>query len=140
MKKIFRNNRLIAVAFLTVFAGTATIACDSTKPNPVSGAELKFAGMFRNNPVFELSVNNDREEDTCTISITDMFGNVFFYDRIRAQKFSRQFLLNIEELGEDKLVFKIHTRSDNKTTLYEIGSRTQCINEATVTRLHQAGS
>jgi hypothetical protein len=135
MKKVLRNNRLIAVAFLTFFTGTAAFASDTTRHHIVSGAELKFAGTYRNNPVFELIVTNDREEDTYTISITDMFGNLFYQDRLSARNFSKKFMLKTEDLVDDKLIFKIYSRNLNKTTLYEIGSRSYSVNEGFVTRL-----
>lgn len=132
MKKIFRNSRLIAVAFLTIFAGTVANASDSAKLNPSLPAELKYAGMFRNNPVFELNVNGSQGEDTYTISITDTDGNVLYSERIKAEKFSKQFLLNIEELGEEKLLFKVQSRKNNKTAVYEIGRHTRYVSETTV--------
>lgn len=134
MKKIIRNSRIIAVAFLTVFSFAAK-ANDPGKSNSAVPAELKYAGMFRSNPVFELNVAGTQGEDTYTISITDANNNVLYTERIKAEKFTKQFLLNFEELGEEKLLFRVQSRKNNKAALYEIGCSTRYVSETTVNQL-----
>lgn len=130
MKKIFRNSKLIAVAFLTIFSFAAT-ASNSIEPNPVLPAELKYAGMLKENPVFELTVNGN-VQDEYVISISDINGSRLYTERIKADKFTKRFLLNAEELGEEKLYFTVYSRNNNKSAVYEISSNTRYINETTV--------
>lgn len=135
MKKIFRNSRIIAVAFLTVFSFAAS-ATDSVRVNPVVPAELKYAGMLKENPVFELSVDGG-EPDDYVISIADVNGVRLYSERIKAGKFTKRFLLNSEELGEEKLYFTVYSKKSNQSAVYEISSNTRYISETTVNLVRQ---
>lgn len=130
MKKIFRNSKLIAVAFMTIFS-VAAKANGPVHPLPVFPAELKYAGMLKDNPVFELNVNGT-ETDDYLISISDVNGNRIYSERIRSDKFTKRFLLNTDELGDEKLFFSIYSKKNNKSAVYEISSNTRYINETTV--------
>lgn len=135
MKKIFRNSKLIAVAFLTIFSVGAN-ANGPLENNPVIPAELKYAGMLRENPVFELNVDGAQQDDY-TISIADINGNRLYTEKIRADKFTKRFLLNTDELGDEKLYFSVYSRKNNQTAVYEISSNTRFINETTVNLVKQ---
>ena len=135
MKKIFRNSRILVIAFLTIFAATAQ-ATDSVNHTPVLPAELKYAGMLKENPVFELSVNA-AEADDYLISISDENGIRLYAEKIRGDKFTKRFLLNAEELGEDKLYFTVYSKKNNKSAVYEISSNTRYISETTVNLVQQ---
>lgn len=135
MKKIFRNSKLIAVAFLTIFSVGAN-ANGPLENNPVIPVELKYAGMLRENPVFELNVDGAQQDDY-TISIADINGNRLYTEKIRADKFTKRFLLNTDELGDEKLYFSVYSRKTNQTAVYEISSNTRFINETTVNLVKQ---
>lgn len=131
MKKVFRNSRLIAVAFLTIFSASAK-SNDTTTYNPGVSAVLKFAGLVKNNPVFELNVAGNTGENDYVISITDIYGNMIYNEKIKAETFTKRFLLDAEELGDEKLYFKILNKKTAKTVVYEIGSNTTYTSETTV--------
>lgn len=135
MKKIFRNSRIIAVAFLTVFSVAAN-ATDSARVNPAVPAELKYAGMLKENPVFELSVDGG-EPDDYIISIADVNGTRLYTEKIKADKFTKRFLLNSEELGDEKLYFTVYSKKSNQSAVYEISSNTRYISETTVNLVKQ---
>lgn len=122
MKKIFRNSRLIAVAFLTLFAASTTKADDSIRLKSAVPAELRFAGMIYNDPLFELRVAGDPHQDDFTVSISDYQGNVLYRENIRSATFSKKFLLNSEELGDEPLLVEIISRKTRKSLVYEIKS------------------
>ncbi len=132
MKKIFRNNRLIAVAFLTLFTGAAAMAHPYATTNPVVPVELKFAGMVKNNPVFELVIGDSQVEDLYTVTIADTYGNVLYSERFKTETLSKKFLLKTEELDGEKLFFKVSSRNNNKTAVFEIQSSSKLVSETTV--------
>lgn len=134
MKKIIRNSRIIAMAFITIFS-VAAKASEPVNTNPVTPVELKYAGMVKNNPVFELSIAGKNGEDVYTISITDVYGNILYTEKIKAEAFTKRFLLNIEELGEEKLYFKVAGKKISKTAVYEIGNTTRSVSETTISQL-----
>ncbi|MFZ9386993.1 MAG: hypothetical protein ACO25B_03860 [Chitinophagaceae bacterium] len=135
MKKIIRNSRFIALAFLTIFSAVSATATDSTRENPGVTTELKFAGMIKNDPVFELQVTGNSEEEDYIITINDRFGNRLYSETIRAEKFTKKFMLVAEEIGDEKLYFSVFCKKDNKATVYEISSVYRQISEMTVNRI-----
>ena len=128
MKKIFRNNRLIAAAFLTVFAATMVSESRATNSSHLVPVELKFAGMIKNDPVFQLSVSGSSGQDDFTISITDAAGISLYRENIRAENFTKKFLLNADELGDETLRLEILSRKTKKIVVYEISCNTRLVN------------
>jgi len=136
MKKIFHNNRLIAVAFLTMFFSGTTLGNDSNHINPSVPVALKFAGMIKNDPLFQLSIDGDQMQDEFTISITDCYGNNLFRENIRSNKFTKNFLLNSEELGDENIRFEICNRKTKRSIVYEISSNTRIVKETVTNRVN----
>jgi hypothetical protein len=126
MKNIFRNNRLIAVAFVTLFS-TAAFANDSTAVRPVNPIELKYTGMIRNNPLFQLVVSADPAFDDFTIVISDTYGNNLYRQNIKAENFTKNFLLNADEIGDDPIRFEIRSEKAKNFVVYEISSKTRIV-------------
>ncbi len=131
MNKIIRNNRLIAVAFITLFAGTA-YAGDSTGAKPAPAVELSYAGQIRNDPVFRLSITGSTREDDYSISVTDSYGINLYRENIKTVNFTKNFLLNADELGDEVLFFGISSRKTGKTVVYEVSSRTKVVKDPAV--------
>lgn len=129
MKKIFRNSRFIAVAFLTLFASSITKADENIRLKNAIPAELRYAGMINIDPLFELRVAGDPEQDDFTVSIFDYQGNVLYRENIRSATFSKKFLLNSEELGDEILLVKIVSRKTKKSLLYEIKSFSKLVQQ-----------
>ncbi len=133
MKKIFRNSRIIAVSFLTFFSATAASqASDSSGIKPAIASELKFAGMIQNDPLFELRITGAPGQDDYIISITDNQGNNLYRENIKAENFTKKFLLNTGELGDETLTFEIISRKTRQVVRYEVSSKDRYVNETTV--------
>lgn len=128
MKKIFSNNRLIAFAFFTVFSVSLNpaLALDFPKPVPV---ELKFIGTIRNQPLFQLSFAGSPEQDHFTILVKDEYGNPLYRENIIGRTFSKKFLLNTEEIGQDLIRFEITCRQTGQSVLYEVNAKTRIIKQ-----------
>ncbi len=135
MKKIFRNSRLIAVAFLTIFSATSSNAMDSIRVKEAVPAELKFAGMLKNNPLFQLNITGNQDQDDFTILIGDSQGNILYRENIKAETFSKKFLLNTEELGDETLYFTITSRKTRKELVYEISSANRYVSEVIINQV-----
>jgi hypothetical protein len=132
MKKIFRNNRLIAVAFLTIFSAGVTQANDSSRINPAIPAELKFAGMVNNDPLFVLNIAGTSGNDDFVITISDDHGNTLYKENIRTENCTKKFLLNTEELGDEMLRFEISSRKTKTKVLYEVSSKNRYTQETII--------
>lgn len=131
MKKIFKNSRLIAIAFFTVFTASLAPAAFANDSNELP-VELKYIGNINNQSIFQLKVNGNLKNSEFTISINDPFGNPVYRENIKGENFTKKFLFNTEELGDDTLDFTIFCRTSNKTVLYKINRQTRFIEEMVV--------
>lgn len=136
MKKIFSNNRLIAIAFLTVFSVSVSAAAPG--PNNKAGVpvELKFVGHIKNHPVFQLNFRGNPAQDEFTIIINDEYGNSLFWENIKGENFSKKFLLNMDEIGENMVFrFEIFCKKTKQSVKYEVNSTTRFVQEMAITEV-----
>src|ERR1700730_5804435 len=106
MKRVFKNNRLIAIAFFTVFSVAAAPAVMANGSNPAIPVELKLVGSIKNQPLFQLNFTGNAEENEFTIIIRDDAGNSLYRENIKGEVFSKKFLVNTEEMEFGKIVFE----------------------------------
>lgn len=131
MKKIFSNNRLIAIAFLTVFSLSAAASTVDNIPTSEVPVELIFTGQVNDKPVFELRFNGNSLQDNFTILISDDNGNSFYRENFKGENFTKKFLLNTDETG-DVIRFQIFCNNTKKSVTYEINRNTKFIHEVQV--------
>ena len=120
-----QNKIIIASAFFAlltfVFAGTA-IANDSSA-TVVVPVELKFLGNVKNLPLIQLDFFGSKAENEFSISITDEDGIELYSAEVKGEVFSKQFLLNIDDLGNAVLKFEIRGKRSGKTVSYTVNPR-----------------
>ena len=135
MKKIIKNNRLIALAFFTVFtvAMSPTVIAGGT--NPAVPAELRFAGLVQNQPLFQLDVAGNPLQDEFTIIITDEDGSTLYKENIKGQNFTKKFLLNTEELGDNTVRFEVFCNKTKKSVLYEVNRNSRFVQDVAINEL-----
>lgn len=137
MKKIFSNNRLIAIAFFTVFSVAAApfaMAADSIN-NRVMPVELKLVGSMNNHPIFQLSYAGNAGQDEFTIVIRDENGNSLYRENIKGESFTKKFLLNRDEIGDGTLRFEIYSKKLSKTIVYEVNRSTREVEDVVINKL-----
>ena len=118
-----RQNKIItATAILTlmtfVFAGTAS-AYDSSTVVAVP-VELKYLGNVKDLPLIQLDFAGTKDDNQFSISITDEFGFELYSADVKGEVFSKQFLLNTEDLGDAILKFEITGKKSGKTVTYTV--------------------
>ncbi len=131
MKKIFKNNRIILIAFVTLFS-SGIYANTLTNKDLLVPAELVYAGKINNQPLFQLNVAGDAHQNEFTIIIRDEKGNTLYNENIKAESFSKKFLLNTEELGDSDLQFEIISKKTSQSVTYEINRHTKTVEDFVV--------
>jgi hypothetical protein len=136
MKKIMKNNRIIAIALLTLFSATAFAGNNSfgkeKEPTPV---EFKFIGLVNEQAVFELKVAADESASDYTITITDEAGSTYYRENIKAtQLFSKKFLFT-EEISDNKLLLTVTCRNNKKAVVYKIEDKHNYSRETVVSEV-----
>jgi hypothetical protein len=133
MKKIFSNNRLIAIAFFTVFTtGISSAALATNDPKPAVPVELTFAGYIRNQPLFQLNFTGNAQQDEFVITISDEYGIALYKENIKGQVFTKKFLLNTDEIGENTLRFEVYCKKTNNSVVYEVNRNSRTIQDVNI--------
>ena len=134
MKKIFNNPSLIAIAFIAVVSlgFTSNVKAANEDPKPAVPVELKFAGFIQNQPLFQLNFMGDAQHDEFTINISDEFGNSLYKETIKGQVFNKKYLLNTEEIGDNKLRFEVLCRKTNSTVVYEVNRNSRLVQDVAI--------
>lgn len=135
MKKVFSNNRLIALAFFTVFSMGAAPLVQANETNPILPVELKFVGKVMQHAVFQLNFFGNLDENEIRISILDEYGNYIFSENIKGEVFSQRFLFNPEEIAESPVRFEIISRKSRKKVVFEVSRNMHFVDEMTITTL-----
>jgi hypothetical protein len=135
MKKIFRNNRLIAIAFFTFFSTTGTTTLRANDRDSVVPVELKFVGTLHNKPLFQLSFTGDAFQNEFVINITDVYGNPLYKENIKGEVFSKKFLLDTDEIGDETIRFEISCKKSGKTVAYEVNRQTTLLQDMVINQL-----
>ena len=135
MKKIFNNNRLIAIAFFTVFSVAASPAVNAGDKHPSVPVEIKFAGFIKNQPLFLLNFSGNAQQDEFTISITDESGNSLYKENIKGENFMMKFLLNTDEIEDDTLLFKIYSNKTKQSVTYEVNRNSRFVEEVAINKV-----
>jgi hypothetical protein len=113
------------------FIGTVTLANDVMRDPPV--AQLKYLGILKNQPVFQLDLNSAQEEEFI-ISIRDQFSELLYTEKVKAKMFTRKFLLDTENLED--AVLSVEVRSGkNKPEIFTINRNTRFIEETNISKL-----
>ena len=131
MKTKIRNYGTIALFIAFSLVATVTLANDEKKTPPA--AELKYIGILKDQPVFQLDLNSVNEEDF-TISIRDQFGEILYSERIKAKVYTRKFQLDTETLGD--AILRVEVKSGkNKPEVFTINRNTRFYEETSISKL-----
>lgn len=118
---------LVAFSFIT----TVTMANDEKRDTPV--VELKYVGLVKNQPMFQLDLNSLKETDFF-ISIKDQRGEVLYSEKLKTKSFTRSFRLDTESLDNSPL--KVEVKSGkNKPEVFTINRNTRFYEETSISKL-----
>ena len=136
MKQIFRNNRLIAIALMTVFSVAAAqpVFAEGGKDKETV-AQLNYVGTINSHQLFQLNVTGDETNNEFTILIKDEFGNQIYKENIKSARFTKRFLFDAEELNNSALHFEILSKKTKKSVVYEISSSVSMVKNIAVTEV-----
>jgi hypothetical protein len=128
MKQAMKTTRMITIGLFTLCTmglSQATFAGLKTD-NPV---EFKFIGKVKNQPVFQLNLNNNVSEEYF-IRIKDETQTVFYSEKVKAKdaNFSKKYRLDINEddlnAPEFGVTVEVTSAKTHTTHVYRISSHT----------------
>ena len=137
MKTAIFKTAIISLVFLTSFCPGFTQATTSNFANEGTPAEVKFLGMIKQDPLFNLILHNTSfEEFVVTVKRGD--GAVLHSEKIKGTNLSRKYQIDIlDDLSFEtfNLSFEVRNVKSNKTSTYTVTSRTQLLEDFLVAKL-----
>jgi hypothetical protein len=126
---------IIAIAIITVLSLSNVHAGKTNDTTAEVPVELTYMGIFKNQPLFQLNFSGSAEENEFSISVTDENGYVFYRQKVKGEKFSKQFLLNTENLEDANIQFIITGKKSGKSVVYRINRQLKTIEQTDVVKL-----
>lgn len=124
-----KHSKIFTVTVLFALMSFARVnAADTIGRNHSLPVELKYAGIYKNQPLIQLNFSGNKDENVFSISITDQAGIVLYLNDVKGENFSKQFLLNTDELGDAVLRFEITGKKSGTKAVYQV-SRQRNISE-----------
>ncbi len=111
---------IIVIAIFSALCFKQVHAADTTGNNPALPVELKYAGTFKNQPLIQLNFNGSTEDNAYQIIVTDQDGIELYSGEAKGGIFSKQFLLNTDDLDGATLNFEITGKKSGKTARYKV--------------------
>lgn len=139
MKQAMKTTRMITMGLFTFCAmGLSQATFGSVRTDdPI---EFKFIGKIKNDPVFQLDLNNNEAEEYF-IKIKDENDNVLYSAKVKAKdaNYSRKYRLDIDEenLNADRFAIRVEVTSSKTriTQVYKISSHTTVNDNIIVAKL-----
>jgi hypothetical protein len=126
---------ILAIVIFSVIGFMQANAGDTTYDNSTLPVELKYAGTFKNQPLIQLNFTGSTEDHVFSISITDESGFELYNGDAKGTIFSKQFLLNTDDLGDAVLQFVITGKSSGKKAVYKVSRQQQVSEQMNVVKL-----
>jgi len=126
---------IIVTILFSAFGFIQVNASDTTTGNNTLPVELKLAGTFKNQPLVQLNFTGSTEDNVFSISITDEAGIELYNADVKGDVFSKQFLLNTDDLGEAVLKFEITGKRSGKKAVYKVSREQQYSEQMNVVKL-----
>jgi hypothetical protein len=139
MKQTIKTTKTITMGLFTLCTIGLT---NPTFANPKTGdpIEFKYIGKIKNQPVFQLNLNNDASE-VYYITLKDGSNNVIYSEKVKAKdvNYTRKYQLDIneEELNASEFGVKVEVTSlkTHETQVYKISSQTNVHEDIIVAKL-----
>ena len=126
---------IIATVLFSVLGFIQVHASDTTLETEALPVELKFAGTFKNQPLVQLNFTGSTEDNAYSISVTDQAGIVLYSADVKGGIFSKQFLLNTNDLDDAVLNFEITGKKSGKKAVYKVSRQTNVSEQMDIVKL-----
>jgi hypothetical protein len=133
MKNSFFSNRVIALVFFAS-ASLTTLAAGTDPGDSAVPVEMKFAGMINEQPLFQLNFSGNANQNDFIILVFDEAGNVLYRESARGEQFTKKFLINTDEIGDQSLRFEIRCTDNKRSVTYEVNKNTRFVQDIAITK------
>ena len=137
MKQTIKSTRMIAMG---IFALCTIGLSNSTFANAKTGspAELKYVGKINDQPVFQLSLNND-ESGMYFINVKDENNNILYSEKVTGANLTRNYRLDVDDEDLHSLgfgvTFEVESAKTHKKEVYKVSTQTKVTENIVVAKL-----
>lgn len=124
-----------AVAIFSIFSFTQEAVANTADKTNTLPVELTIEGTFNNQPLVQLNFTASEDDNVFKILITDEAGVELYNSEVKGTVFSKQFLLNTDDLGDAVLYFEITGKKSGKKTVYKLNRQQQVTQKLKVVKL-----
>jgi hypothetical protein len=132
MKQI---KKILAITLLTLSGFSQLHATDTVENKNTLPVELQYAGQVKNQPLIQLKFSGSKDENVFSILISDNAGTVLYSGVVTGETFTKQFLLNTDELGDAVLNFEITGKKSGKKAKYKVSNQRQVSQQMDIVKL-----
>ena len=139
MKQAFKSTKMVTMGLFSLCTmGLTNATFAGVKPDhPI---ELKFIGKIKNQPVFQLNLNNTEAEDFFIV-IKDQNHEVLYSEKVIAKdaNFTRKYQLDITEADLNTSEFgvrvEVTSAKTHTTQVYKVSSQTSVHEDIVIAQL-----
>ena len=135
MKKISYKTKLVSLAMAVIFTSAFTINASANSAEPTDPLSLNYVGTESNSPAFKLSVFN-ADEKQFSIEVYDQNNLMLYTETVDGTSLSKKFLLNINDLKDAVLTFKVTGKKTGEYSVYEIDCNSLSNKNWTAKKVH----
>jgi hypothetical protein len=135
MERVMSKHKATIIAIIALFATAVTSPAMAIGKTDPPATAVKYLGFIDENPVFELTLNNNSFENYL-VSIRDVSGTVIFSEKLSGKNISRKYRIDTnEEIPEGGLRFEVKSVKSKKTDIYLASVTENVTREVAVTKL-----
>ena len=108
---------------------------DEKKAAKVSPVEVKYLGQINMQPVFQVDINNEKQEQLSVV-LKDRYGNFLYSERFSGKSFSKKFQIASGETDDMKLTMLVSSKGDKKIQSFEINNVVTVVEDVVVTKVN----
>jgi hypothetical protein len=133
MKTFIRKIRIAVFVVSALMSSVIAIAADRDSVALNSQVDLKLVGHYNDQSIFQLTINGPYDNDVMVI-VRDVYGYTFYKENVKTEFFSRKFLFNSDELGDETLQLEIFNRKTKQSVVYEINKNYRNSSDVVITK------
>ncbi|MGG9970856.1 hypothetical protein ACQ33O_03585 [Ferruginibacter sp. SUN002] len=134
MKKTSYKTALLSLAIAAVFSTAFTVKASANNITEPVTISLNYSGSENNSPAFSLNIFN-AEETQFLVEVIDQNGVVLYSEYVRGNTVAKKFVLDLNDLKNAILTFKVTGNKTGEYASYEIDCNTKAHENWTAKKL-----
>jgi len=134
MKTFIRKIRNAVFVAAALMSSMIAIAADSDSLATTNRQiDLTLVGRYNDQSIFQLNITGPYDNDVMVI-VRDIYGYTFYKENVKTEFFSRKFLFDTDELGDETLQLEVFNRKTKQSVIYDINKNYRNSGDVVITK------